>query len=119
MCGYRRLSLGGKVAFSHRVAWFIMMGVVPKEIDHRNGIRDDNRWENLREVTSSVNKENRHRVRSDSSTGVLGAMPNKKGFMARIRVRGVIHYLGTFPTAEEAHSIYLMAKRRLHEGCTI
>jgi hypothetical protein len=34
-------------------------------------------------------------------------------------VNGKWHALGYFDTKDEAHAIYIEAKRRLHEGCTI
>ena len=118
--GYRRVKLGGEYEYAHRIAWFIMTGKAPDpEIDHRNTVRNDNRWDNLREATSTINKENRRRARSDSKTGVLGAMPNKDGFMARIKVNGKMHYLWTYPTTEQAHTVYIEAKRKLHYGNTL
>ena len=118
--GYIRLRLQGQNEYAHRIAWVIMTGESPPpQIDHRNSIKSDNRWTNLRAATPALNRENVREARKDSSSGLLGAMPNKSGFMARIRVRGSIHYLGTFKTAAEAHNVYINAKRKLHDGCTI
>lgn len=118
--GYRRIKLGGEYEYAHRIAWFIMTGKAPnQEIDHLNTIRSDNRWVNLREATSTTNKQNRRKARSDSKTGVLGATPNKKGFMAKIRVDGKSIYLGTYSTTKRAHAIYVAAKRKLHLGNTL
>lgn len=91
----------------------------PAEIDHINGATGDNRWANLRSATSSLNSQNCRHARSDNRTGLLGAMPNKKGFMARITIGGAKHYLGTFPSAQQAHETYLKAKRQLHPGNTL
>jgi hypothetical protein len=50
--------LGVRVA-SHRVAWAIHTGQWPTaEIDHVNGVPDDNRFVNLREATRSENMRN-------------------------------------------------------------
>jgi len=118
--GYVRVKWGSDYEYAHRIAWFIMTGEIPRsEIDHRNTIRWDNRWDNLREATSALNKENRRKARSDSRSGILGAMRNKKGFMARIQAAGVKYYLGTFPTTEQAYAAYVAAKRRLHIGGTL
>ena len=43
---------------AHRVVWFIHYGVVPNYIDHINGDRADNRIENLRATTPSLNLRN-------------------------------------------------------------
>lgn len=45
----------------HRLVWFLTHGYWPKEIDHINGVRADNRLSNLREVTRTVNGCNRHK----------------------------------------------------------
>lgn len=111
---FRRLYLG------HRLAWFYVTGKWPaREIDHRDTDRSNLRWDNLRDVTRLVNSQNVRRARSDSGSGVLGAMTNKKGFMARIKAGGKFHYLGTFSTPSLAHAAYVKAKRILHEGCTL
>jgi hypothetical protein len=43
----------------HHIAWALVFGRFPKQIDHINGIKTDNRLANLREVTTSENDENR------------------------------------------------------------
>ena len=48
---------------AHRIIWFLFHGRVPPDgmqIDHINRTRDDNRIENLRCVTASVNLKNRN-----------------------------------------------------------
>lgn len=49
-----------KLMLCHRLAWFLVTGVWPVGIiDHVNGIRDDNRWRNLRHVTAIENNLNK------------------------------------------------------------
>jgi hypothetical protein len=44
---------------SHRLAWYLHYGTWPKgEIDHVNGIKTDNRINNLRDVTHTENMNN-------------------------------------------------------------
>lgn len=70
-----------------------------------NGDRDDNRIENLRDVTGAENARNR-RLQADNATGRTGvtAYPfqGQLRFVARIRVGGKLHHLGYFATVEEA-----------------
>lgn len=94
---------------------------MPKEqIDHINGNRMDNRIANLRCVSASVNQQNQRRPHRTNSTGYLGVVPVRRGqFRAQIWVSGAAKNLGTFDTPQEAHAVYLHAKRLRHEGCTL
>lgn len=114
---YRRIKLQGKWYYEHRLAWLYVTGRWPEpEVDHRNGNGAENQWENLREATSAINKQNRRRARKDSASGLIGAMPNKKGWMARIKTNGNSYHIGTFPTPELASAAYMAEKRKRHEG---
>ena len=46
--GYRHVTWNGKVHKVHRLIFLLEHGYLPKEIDHINGDRQDNRLENLR-----------------------------------------------------------------------
>lgn len=61
--GYRRVEMADKTILVHHLI-FLWMGLqVPKFVDHINGVRDDNRWENLRPATHAINGKNRARTR--------------------------------------------------------
>jgi len=112
---------GKKHEQAHRVAFYLMTGRMPVEVDHINGDKLDNRWVNLREVTSSVNKQNARKARVNNKTGLLGVCykPKRNKYHAQIVVNRRHYHLGYYDTAEEAHEAYLEAKRKMHEGCTI
>lgn len=118
--GYVRVTIDGIRIMAHRLAWLFMTGCLPlQKIDHRNGMRSDNRWGNLREGSNSFNLQNQRRPMITNTTGLLGVKRNGRGFAAKIVVNGMVHWLGTYKTAEEAHNVYIATKRNLHEGCTI
>lgn len=119
--GYIVVEVKHKAAGVHRIVWLMHHGVWPDgEIDHINGIRNDNRIENLRDVGHKTNSENRRKASTRSITGVLGVSHFHGGkFRARIRTSGKLVSLGIFDTAELAHAAYVDAKRRLHMGCTL
>ena len=61
--GYLLMSYRGVVYRVHRVIWYMQTGEWPREIHHANHVRDDNRWENLREVPRGDNARNLHKRR--------------------------------------------------------
>lgn len=121
--GYVRIKIDGEAHLAHRLVWFYINEKWPAIlIDHINGIRHDNRIENLRDVTNSINQQNQRNSRSNNkSSGLLGVSFNKqaKKYMAHIRIDGKRNYLGLFDNPQEAHAAYLEAKRLNHPGCTI
>lgn len=121
--GYIHLYVDGKRYPAHRLAWLYVYGCWPRDlIDHRNGDRSDNRICNLREADHKLNRENQHCARSDNlSSGVIGVhwSAYHKKWKAHIRVDGRLQHLKYCSSVEEASSVYLAAKRKLHEGCTI
>jgi hypothetical protein len=78
------------------------------ELDHINGIRNDNRIENLRSVTRSQNQWNRLTAKGyywDKS---------KNKYKAHIKFNDKRKFLGLFETEEEARNAYLAAKQIYH-----
>jgi len=115
--GYLTVGIQYKIYFVHRIIWLMQTGSFPKEhTDHINGIRNDNRWCNLREATNSENGRNRGKTKSNK-TGfkrVDASGKIKNPYRARIRVNGEEIHLGHFPTPELAHEAYCEASKKLH-----
>lgn len=101
--GYINISISGDIHRAHRLAWVYMTGEAPAAgIDHINGVRNDNRWINLREADQSHNLCNRT-VQRNSSTGVKGVHPNKAGgYWATVCLKGKSVRVGPFSNVEEA-----------------
>lgn len=118
--GYIQINFRGAKKPAHRLAWLYMTGDWPKhDVDHINGVRNDNRWINLREADDTINAQNQRKAHSNSKTGLLGASPFGSRFKAQIQIDKKVVHLGMFATAEEAHQAYLTAKRAHHEGNTL
>jgi hypothetical protein len=81
---------------------FLMKAPKGLQVDHINGDRLDNRRENLRVVTVSVNQFNRKHLNRNNRSGVRGVGYQDGKWRARINVNGEDHYLGRFDTVEEA-----------------
>lgn len=125
--GYVQVMIEGKLFLAHRLAWLYVYGELPKNnIDHINGIKNDNRIENLRDIKQRVNVQNIRKAKKTSTSscklGVSFANNGRninKPFRARIVVDNKEIHLGMFSNEDEAHEAYLSAKRKYHEGCTI
>lgn len=123
--GHLKIRVEGKKYFAHRLAWLYVHGKWPTQhIDHRDGDRKNNRIANLRDVPPRLNVQNMRRASGRSKTGLLGVTVTAPeygapAYVATIKADGRRVIVGRFDTAAEAHSAYLDAKRRLHEGCTL
>jgi hypothetical protein len=108
--GYRQISIHAIRYSAHRLAWLISEGEDPGDlqVDHINGIRDDNRRENLRIVTASENQHNQRRAKGYS----FHKRDNK--WKAKIRLNGKEHHLGYYETESEARDAYIQAKAKFH-----
>jgi len=114
--GYRQISVRRKPVYAHRLAWFFIHGEWPSaQIDHINGMRDDNRAVNLRLATISENQQNVSK-RAGATSKLLGVTWHKhaRKWHAKIQSGGKQHSLGYYATQEEAHGAYLRAKAGLH-----
>jgi hypothetical protein len=118
--GYVRIAINRVMLLAHRVAWLHYYGEWPKQlIDHINGIKDDNRIANLRDVSDTINAQNIRKPR-DGRSGILGVNINAYGkISASIKYEGKHRHLGFFSSVEEARDAYLREKRLHHEGCTV
>ena len=120
--GYIQIQISRKKYLAHRLAWLYMIGNFPNEqTDHLNGIRNDNRWVNLRDVTNSINQQNQRRPHSNNKSGYLGvSLCSYSGkWRVQITLNNKLIHLGYFNDKHEASERYLSKKREIHEGCTI
>lgn len=102
--GYLRFRIFRNSYYIHRVAFLIMEGRWPHQIDHLNRNCQDNRWENLVESDQNGNAQN-HSLRCTNQTGRTGVEYNSgKGFrasMVRNGVRRRGRWVQTFEQAVE------------------
>lgn len=110
--GYKAVCFNYRRYLIHRIIWLIVTGDWPKEeIDHINGVRDDNRWDNLRQATGTENRKNSKRYKNNTS-GVTGVYWKKaiSKWVAYIVVNNKMLHLGSF-----ANKVDAIAKRKKME----
>lgn len=95
-------------------------GVMPIAcIDHINGVRDDNKISNLRDVSVAENTQNQRHPNRVNKSGFLGVFKCRDKWRAAIELGGKTIAIGRFDSPELAHHAYIETKRRLHPGCTL
>lgn len=102
--GYTILMIDGQRYYLHRLVYLVMTGNWPKGfIDHKDGDKLNNKWENLRGVTRTINSRNRKRSRSNTSgyNGVSWEKSRKK-WQVHISVNSKQISLGLFDFIEDA-----------------
>lgn len=110
--GYLYIHVNKKRYRAHRLAWFYIYNCFPeKHLDHINQIKIDNRIDNLREVTPTINSKNRPRDKRNKS-GVTGVRFKDNRYEASIAVDKKYIYLGTYKTIEEAASARKEAEKK-------
>lgn len=96
---------------AHRLAWFISYGTLPPVIDHIDGDGLNNKLNNLRESSPSLNARNRKRHRNGFLLGTCYCKSRKK-WLAGYRLKGKRKHIGVFDTMESAHKAYLKEMKR-------
>jgi hypothetical protein len=114
--GYRQIPLFGKTRKASRLIWYMQTGVYPKkEIDHKNRIKSDDRWENLREATRSQNQSNRT-IQSNNTSGYKGIVwrKNRSKWIAQVKLNGRYIHIGSFDNKKTAARHYRIAAKKYH-----
>jgi len=101
---YIAIIIDRKKYCAHRLAFLYVLSAFPEnQTDHINGDGTDNRWINLRPVSSLENHKNR-RLSSNNTSGHLGVYwsKNNNKWYSQIKVNGKLMHLGYFLDISEA-----------------
>jgi hypothetical protein len=107
--GYRYIKIFRKNHCEHNLAWFYMTGYYPiRKIDHKDLIRSNNIFLNLRLCSHSQNMANTGLFKTNK-TGLKGVHKESKcnRWNAMITHNYKKYYLGLFKTPQEAHEAYM------------
>lgn len=103
--GYRTICIDYRLYLAHRLAWKFVTGLDPVfQIDHKNGVKDANWFDNLREATQKQNSENREAYGASGFRGVYYIKARKK-FQVQVQHNGKKTTYGYYHTAEEADAV--------------
>lgn len=112
--GYIRCVMPTGELYAHQIAFAIMRGYIPEEIDHENTKRNDNRWCNLREATRKTNCFNSGK-RSFNKSGLKGVSWSKSNNCWRMDIRAHnVRYHSYHKTKEDAYAAYCVKAIELH-----
>ena len=115
--GYRVISVQRRFFQSARVVWLHQYGSWPThQVDHINHVRDDDRLENLRDVTPQQNLHNLSARRKNNSSGVQGVHWNTREgkWYAVIYAAGKGIFLGSYVLFEDAVLARVEGKKKYH-----
>ena len=102
--GYIAIVLFRKLRLAHRLVFLWVNGELPPDqVDHINGVKDDNRLINLRMVSNMENTHNQ-KLRITNSSGIMGVNWHKRDekWQAYISINKRFAYLGSFTDKFEA-----------------
>jgi len=117
--GYLRISINNRQITEHRLAFLYMNGYFPEnDVDHIDGVKTNNKWSNLREVSPSCNLQNTA-IFSSNTSGFPGVhlTSTKKQWEASITIKGNSVYIGRFTDVMEA-ALARMTCELNHPGWT-
>jgi hypothetical protein len=104
--GYRRISILKSNYKEHRVIWSLFNDTVPDIIDHINNDVTDNRIENLRESSYTLNSYNRKNVRG------ISYHKKQKTWFVNIRYKNKLEHIGCFKDEEFAELVAQEARAK-------
>lgn len=114
--GYVVIRIDRKNYKAHRLAWLYLHGnLPPKQLDHINRDRSDNRICNLRLATSAENNQNRS-LSTKNTSGHIGVcwFKRTKKWKANIKLNNKEIHLGYFTDLSEAIEARKAAEVKFH-----
>lgn len=113
--GYWQVTVLGKTYYAHRLAWAFVHDAWPDaQIDHRNGLKGDNRIANLRVASSTLNLANIGAKR-DNTSGCKNVhwCNTKQRWVAKVKFSGKTRHVGTYSDFDAAVQAVMQVRAEL------
>lgn len=113
--GYKKVRINGKMYGNHRIIFAMHNGYFPKQIDHIDRNKNNNKIKNLRDATYAQNQWNTTK-NSRNTSGYKNVLwrKDKKKWTCRFKVNGKHIMRGSFNTAKEANLYAEKLREELH-----
>ena len=114
--GYWHIKVNNKIFKRHRIVFEMHNGYLPEFIDHINGIKNDDRIENLRKCNKTQNQYN-SKLRLNNKSGLKGVCWHKrfKKWSVQITVNKKKHFIGYFDDLKLADLAAIEARNKYHK----
>jgi len=112
---YRKITINHSGYYAHRLIFLMHHGYLPKNVDHIDGDKHNNRIDNLREATIAENGWNAG-ISATNTSGYKGVSFNKtkRKWQVQVAKKGQRYHGGYHDTAEEANEAAIALREKLH-----
>lgn len=113
--GYLIIQIDRVRYYAHRLAFFILTGEQPLSVDHVNGIRTDNRAENLRSASRCQNVYNMKKtIRNQSGHKNIHWNSRSQKWDVQINANKKSHWGGCYSSLDDAVEACKAMRLKLH-----
>ena len=112
---YATVKVQNKLFALHRVIFAMHHGYIPKEVDHIDCNKLNNRIENLREVSRTQNQQNR-KIQKNNTSGSKNVYWHKRSntWQVQLRFNGKVKWIGNYENLELADLVAKEARSKYH-----
>ena len=112
--GYVRIQIKNVRYVAHRLIFFIHYGYFPRVLDHINGIKSDNRIENLRPANHCKNGMNQ-RLHVTNTSGYKNVFRQNNKWCVRLKINSKNTWFGGYDDIELAELVAIEARNKYHK----
>ncbi|MGI9214672.1 MAG: HNH endonuclease [Gammaproteobacteria bacterium] len=112
--GYIRVQVKNVRYAAHRLIFFMHYGYFPRVLDHINGIKFDNRIENLRPANHCKNGMNQG-LNVSNTSGYKNVFRQNNKWCVRLKINGKNTWFGSYDDIELAGLVATEARNKHHK----